>query len=256
MIAPVMIAPGTPGAQGTPGNVVARGRCPLGRGRRLLALAALVMVVGVTTVGLWPVSTRQGVNFEVSARRMPLYLKAMEFVDRSAEYSRIAERHHQRYRLRRRQGAWRSFDGPGSISSLCRRGFPVVDDHILNIIVRGYGQPDQQADVFATLTTYAGLPAFWQSMGKTAAGQGGGVPLTLVSISGRWVVFDVAEGAVFRNARGELATLDDLHNHPRAVPREVASLDMRGRTMTRIRLPAFLSHPFRNRSVQNYKCQR
>ena len=41
-------------------------------------------------------------------------------------------------------------------------GWPVVDDHILNIIIRGYGMTDQRADVFATLTTYAGVPAFWQ----------------------------------------------------------------------------------------------
>lgn len=39
---------------------------------------------------------------------------------------------------------------------------PVMDDHPLNIIIRGYGTRDQFEDIFTILCTYVNLPAFRQ----------------------------------------------------------------------------------------------
>lgn len=41
-------------------------------------------------------------------------------------------------------------------------GLPDMDDHILHMIIRGYGKQDQTVDALTTLATYTGLPAFWR----------------------------------------------------------------------------------------------
>lgn len=95
-------------------------------------------------------------------------------------------------------------------------GWPVVDDHIRHIIIRGYGQPDQMADVFATLATYAGVPAFWRAV------RGGPKPgrwiASFVKINGRWTVWDAAGGVAFRDPYGRLMSVEELGLAPLAVP--------------------------------------
>ena len=56
--------------------------------RWLLSVVGIVIVT--VRVATWPVETQQGVNFVVSTYTMPLYLKAFEFIDRSAHYQRLA----------------------------------------------------------------------------------------------------------------------------------------------------------------------
>ena len=110
-----------------------------------------------------PVTTKQGVNFEVSAHRLPLYLKAFEFLDRNAQYRQLANE----ITLGAAKDQARVlavFNWTARRIQPAPEGWPVVDDHILNIIIRGYGTSDQRADVFATLATYAGVPAFWQKV--------------------------------------------------------------------------------------------
>ena len=55
------------------------------RRRVLLALLAVTAVLGVANV---PVTTKQGVNFEISTHRIPLYIKGFEFLDRHAQPKR------------------------------------------------------------------------------------------------------------------------------------------------------------------------
>lgn len=173
----------------------------------LAALAAFVLTRQVTT--------RQGVNHTVTEHRVPLYVKATDFVNRSVQYEQIATRV--------------AGDLPSAESRVlaifewtCRNirptpeGLPVVDDHILNIITRGYGQPDQQADVFATLATYAGVPAFWETLRLRESR--GSLILAFARVGGRWRVFDVAAGLAFRNRDNELATLEEIRQAPDAVP--------------------------------------
>ncbi len=191
------------------------GRGTLGR-RILAARGSVAALAGLSLFVLTrPVATRQGVNYEVSEHRVPLYLKATDFMNRSVQYRQIAEEV---------AGALPSDESRAlAVFEWTRRnvrptpdGFPVVDDHILNIVTRGYGMPDQRADVFATLATYAGVPAFWQTLRLSASD--GGLILTFVLIDGRWRVFDVGAGLAFRNERNELATLDDLRRQPECVP--------------------------------------
>jgi hypothetical protein len=163
--------------------------------------------LGLVVVANVPVTTRQGVNFEVSEHRLPLYLKSFEFLDRNAQYRQLANEI---------AGAATSdearvlavFNWTARRIQPAPEGWPVIDDHILNIIIRGYGTSDQRADVFATLTTYAGVPAFWQSVKEPRTRDG--VIFSFVRVDRRWVVMDVADGFAFRNTGGELASPQDL----------------------------------------------
>ena len=196
-----------------------------GRVRRRYRRAALVLVAlaGLALVANFPVTTKQGVNFEVSAHRLPLYLKAFEFIDRNAQYQQLA---HEitREGTSDQERTLAVFDWTARRIQPAPEGWAVVDDHILNIIIRGYGASDQRADVFATLTTYSGVPTFWHKV--NAPGTRDGVILTFAHVDGRWVVIDVANGFVFRNERGELASPEDFAANRVAMPAAAGSLTL------------------------------
>ncbi len=213
---------------------------PTFRGRRVAVrwLVVVGVVVGLAFAANLPLTTRQGFNFEVSTHRLPLYLKAFEFLDRDAQYRQLAGEI--------TQGAASDqarvvavFDWTARRIQPAPDGWPVVDDHILNIIIRGYGLGDQRADVFATLATYAGVPAFWQRV--KAPGTEDGVILTFVRVDGRWTVADVANGFLFRNDRGELAGADDFASHRVIMPAAAASLRLGStpysQVLTQLRTP-------------------
>lgn len=188
------------------------------RRRRLFGLAFLVVGLMVVSVANLEVTTRQGVNFEVSTHQLPLYVKALEFIDRSVQYQQIADEV-TRSAVSDEDRALKVFDWTRRQIRRTPDGWPIVDDHILHIIIRGHGVNDQQADVFATLTTYAGVPAFWGKVGHDRAG----VILSFAYIEGQWRVFDVFNGVVFRNPTGGLATMADLKNRPNLVPASMRS---------------------------------
>lgn len=190
-------------------------RGPLGRRRALTVASTAALAVLAAFVLTRQVTTRQGVNYEVTEHRVPLYVKAADFVNRSAQYEQIATEV---------AGDLPSDESRAlAVFEWTRRnirptpeGVPVVDDHILNIITRGYGQPDQQADVFATLATYAGVPAFWETLRVRESP--GSLILAFARVGGRWRVFDVAAGLAYRNRHNELATLEELREAPDMVP--------------------------------------
>src|SRR4051812_41636741 len=101
--------------------------------RSLVATVVIAALFGVANV---PVTTKQGVNFEVSTHRLPLYLKGLQFVERSGQYAQIAGEI--------TSGATSDTERVTRIFDWTRRhirqtptGWPVVDDHILNIVIRG-----------------------------------------------------------------------------------------------------------------------
>jgi hypothetical protein len=173
------------------------------------SVVGLLVVSAVVAVALLPVSTRQGVDFKVSTIEMSLYVKVLDFLDRDANYGLLA----------RKISAGRTTDEARTLAVFdwvranirdVPAGFPVFDDHIWYTIVRGYGVGEQKADVFAALVTYAGVPAYWVKLRPRP----GGLAVSLVLIDGRWRVFDVANGFVFRNTAGLLATLEELAANP------------------------------------------
>ena len=148
-------------------------------------------------------------NEEVQEFRLPLGVKISEFLIRDYWYRRLAGE------------ITRGIRDPearleASLSWTRERirpippGWPVVDDHILYTIVRGYGEEEQTADVFTTLASYAGVPSFW---GVVQREQGRSV-LSFCLLNKRWTVWDAARGTAFRNPDGSMTCVSELSREP------------------------------------------
>ena len=181
-----------------------------GSWRRWRSLALLLAAVGgFTVIALAPVETRQGIDYSVSTYTIPLYAKTLDFVQRHSSYARLVQRIVDD-QASAESRALTIFDWTRKNIRDTPAGFPIVDDHVSHIIVRGYGADDQKTDVFTTLTTYAGVPGFWSLTDPPSPG----LSLSFVWIDGRWRVFDVQNGIVFRNRNGALASAEELAGDP------------------------------------------
>ena len=160
---------------------------------------------------VWPASIRQGINGEVTQRRIPWAIKGMDFLLRDYEYRRISEEVTQGLGTNELK-AEALFHWTHEHIRPTPPGMPVVDDHITHIIIRGYGQEDQRADVFCTLATYAGIPSFWKIFRSPAKPRS--LVLSFAKIRGRWTVWDVSAGIAFRHPHGRLASVDEVAADP------------------------------------------
>lgn len=177
--------------------------------RGLLAAGAGVVLLYALSA---PATTRQGVNFVVSPTRIPRYVKILGFLHRDAEYRLLARQITQglagdeaRARAVLRWTRDHIVPTPD--------GWPIIDDHVQHIIIRGHGLDDQMADVFTTLLTYAGVRAFWRPLKLTDGG-----PILILSfadVEGRWAVFDVARDVIFADEQGRLLDVETLAVDPR-----------------------------------------
>lgn len=171
------------------------------------------------------VSTKQGVNFRVVTKNVPLYVKVLDFVHRHLKYVELAEEITQGLTTERER-VLAVFEWTHRNIRQPPPDWPIVDDHILNIIIRGYGIPDQMADVFTTLATYAGVPAFWGKVDSPDSPES--LFLSFAKVDGKWVVFDVANGFVFKDVEGELASIDELRANLSLVDRTVGRFQYKG----------------------------
>lgn len=153
------------------------------------------------------VTTRKGINYEVQTIRIPLYLKLLNFFDRHYNYklliNRIVKDVNGDQEIVMRLFKW-TFENIRKVPE----GFPIIDDHVWHIIIRGYGANDQSSDVFATLSNYAGVDAFFTwvyTKDRTRR-----IPLSFVRIEGRWGVFDPYNGIYFKNNKNMLAEINDI----------------------------------------------
>lgn len=176
--------------------------------RKLLKLLSWIIVLIVIIVVLnIKVSTKQGINYGVSTLKIPLYLKILDFFDRHYNYKLIVERiigdsSGEKERV------LKIFEWTYKNIRKTPEGYPMIDDHVWNIIVRGYGEDDQSSDVFTALCNYAGADAFysWVDSGKNDRY----LVLSFVRIKGRWNVFDPYNGVYFKNKAGDLANTDEI----------------------------------------------
>ncbi len=172
-----------------------------------LRAAALVLVVVLVAIGLWPTTTRQGVDYAVVERRVPLYQKGWAFVDRHRKTRALADSLIGES-LDPSETVRRLFDWTHSAIAPVPPGAPVVDDHVWHTILRRYGAEDQAADVFATLLVYAGIPATVYLARHPESGAR--IALTSFRLQDEWHLADVRRGHLFRTSEGHLATIDDL----------------------------------------------
>lgn len=176
---------------------------------------------------LTPTTTREGIDYAFRKRPIPLYLKLLTFLSRHYQFKYLA----QQITL----GAPTDEEKLLAIFRWVRanvrlgtpEGLPVRDDHVLNIIIRGYGESDQRGDAFSTLATYAGYRSV---MYRLFAPDGSKGPVVAVAeLGGRMLLFDTYSGAIFRNARGRLASFDDLRADPSIARRAVGQARFKGR---------------------------
>ena len=175
------------------------------RYRAWVIVAAVVLALGVLNL---PTTTSIGVNYVETTQRLPLYQKALAFVDRDIQTRRVAATV---------VAGLPPSEGARALGILAwahqnvrprPAGFPAVDDHIFHTIVRGYGDVDQAADVFATIADYAGIPAtlipVYNANGNLL------YAFAYAFVDGDWRVFDVRAGTVIRDRTGELASVSQL----------------------------------------------
>lgn len=146
------------------------------------------------------VITRQGVNYKVQLIKIPLYLKILDFFDRHYNYVEIIKRI-TTGSTSEEEKVIRIFEWTNKNIRKIPEGFPIIDDHVWHIIIRGYGAGDQSQDVFTTLCNYAGTDAFYSyvyTKDRTKR-----IMLSFVKIRGKWYVFDPRRGVYFKDTQGD-----------------------------------------------------
>ena len=186
-------------------------------------------ILGVVALGWmvlqWPVTTRFGVNYQWSSRRITLFEKAVDFLSRDLQARRLA-REVMSQAATPEEKILKAFAWVQDHVQPTPPGFPVVDDHVLHIIIRGYGAPDQRTEAFALLLSYAGIPAAPAVLKAPEGDQA--VNVAVARYGGKTFVFDVDHGLVFRNEQGALASLEELMRTPDLVARSAGGLTVGG----------------------------
>lgn len=152
-------------------------------------------------------TTKQGIDYRVTTYEIPAYVKALDFIQRHYQYKLIVSRICAG-KVSDVDCVLAIFDWTHQHIPPTPDGWTVVDDHVTNIIIRGHGSDDQIADVFVTLTGYAGVPAVFKWI-RHPSGTGM-VVLAFVRLNDNWVMFDVRRHLVFHDRRGQLADVHGL----------------------------------------------
>ena len=178
------------------------------RNRRNIYIAiGAIITIGIALNA--EVSIRQAVDGRLREIKMPLYAKVIEFLARHYEYERIAK-DVTRGCVTDEDKVLALFEWTHRNIRKVPKGMSVYDDHIVNIIIRGYGTCDQSQDVFTTLCTYAHISAFWATIPDREHKVT--YPLSFVKLKGTWRVFDSCYGKYFRTKTGEIASVEDVAN--------------------------------------------
>ena len=192
------------------------------RSRR--AIAVLLAIVVTALVAQWPTTTRYGIDYQVFSKQIPLYEKAINFLSRDLQARRLAAEvtagaSDDRARLEK------IFRWVGRNVRPVPNGFPTVDDHVWNIIVRGYGADDQITEVFTLLASYSCCSA---TLAELRAAPTKAILVAVVDLEGMPRVFDVAHQLIFRNDAGDFASIDDLARNPRIIAAVGGGLTFQG----------------------------
>ncbi len=173
----------------------------------IIGLSSLIIFIFLLAFFNIRVSSYQGINYAVKELKIPLYIKIIDFVSRDYHYHDLVNRTIKGARTEEEK-VLRIFYWTLDNIREVPAGYPIIDDHVWHVIIRGYGTDDQAADVLATLCMYAGLPATWfKACPKDSPLW---LAVTLVRIKGCWFILDPARGNYFTNEKGDLATVEEI----------------------------------------------
>jgi hypothetical protein len=162
-----------------------------------------------------PATSLEGVDAAVKRHRISLLEKGGRFWLRHAEFQRLAEAAAGGETDPQRR-VLKLLDWTVTAVRPMPPGLPFIDDHILHIVHRHYGNDGQMAEVFTALTTYTGNHGKWGAY--TPRGAKARVALSFVESDDGWRVFDVEHGAWFETEIGRIATVPDFR-HPEQLRR-------------------------------------
>jgi hypothetical protein len=155
------------------------------------------------------VITKQGINYEVISTKIPLYLKILNFFDRHYNYKDLVKQIVKDTEVKEEK-VLKIFKWTYEHIKAQPVQLPVIDDHVWNIIIRGYGVQDQYCDVFSTLCNYIGTEAFFDYVyTKDSSSK---ICLSFVRFNKRWYIFDPYRGIYFKDNYGHIADLEEIKN--------------------------------------------
>lgn len=187
---------------------------------------ALFLLIGTSFVILTlPLTTRQGINYEVTDYSIPAYVKALDFLQRHFQYRQLVSRICSG-KASDVECVLAIFDWTHQRIPLTPEGWTVVDDHVSNIVIRGHGGSDQIADVFVTLAGYAGVPAAFRWI--THPDGDATLIVAFARLNDKWVMFDVERHLLFHSRDGSFADIQELVADPAQVDAEAGHLLIRG----------------------------
>jgi hypothetical protein len=155
-----------------------------------------------------PSHTKQSVDSSLYTIEIPLGLKIVELFDRDYHYRRLTKSITNDARTAEEKAKAIFRWTCDNIRTDFPKDWPVIDDHVWNSVVRGYGTAGQQAEVFTTLCAYAALPAaVYRAKAKGASDK---ITISVVEIEGKTYLFDTARRNIFLDRQGRMAALDDI----------------------------------------------
>ncbi len=166
------------------------------------------------------VTTKQGIDFRVREIRLPLYLKALDYLDRHCNYIQLVRTITSGVKDEDAK-VLKILDWVHVNIRQTPRGFPIVDDHPMNIIIRGYGAGDQLEDIFTILCYYAGTRAFYVYIKNS---KGSRFPVSFVKLRRGWSPMSAYFGTYIKK-EGRLATLKDISDDPSLIAPIAAGID-------------------------------
>jgi len=177
--------------------------------KALLIITCLASIIAILNI---EVIYNEGIDYKVYERKIPLWVKMIAFIERDYQYKKltlniIKDSNDDIEKLKS------IFDWTcENIYSGIPPSFHIKDNHILNIIIRGYGTQDQSADVFSTLSTYAGFPAAMYAV--SPQGRKESMMVSVVNFNGRFLIFDTYNKNYFINRNDEIASIKDIIKNP------------------------------------------
>lgn len=177
--------------------------------KKTLLLFSLILAVLVSLSVLlnMTVTTRQGINYEVSTLEIPLYLKVLNFYTRHYNYKWLVGQITGHLKSKNEK-IFRLFQWVHEAIKPQPADLPTMDDHPWNVYIRGYGVVDNYHDLFSTLCNYIGVDSYYSIILNESKDKG--VYLSLVWLEKGWVFFDPYNGAYFVNQGGSWATSEDI----------------------------------------------
>ena len=202
--------------------------------------------VGIAAVMLWPVTTRQGINYQVSERTIPAYAKAVHFLSRSITFRRMARDITAGARTDQERAEKILTWVMDHIHRGTPEGLSVIDDHVLNVAIRGYGTDDQLSDLVTVLCAYAGIPAIRLILLATEDIRYR-LAVCVVKIDGQWRYADPYHRFIPRHPDGTWMTVDSVVGDPLLVAEQAGDVTFKDqpylaylRALTPVEEPPFL----------------